>query len=83
MPEFTTSTHEHRFGVASVLDAVADERFPVSREKLLQDCGDRVVEVRQGIRRKLREIIDRCGDCEDFSSAEDLISQIQHEMVTT
>lgn len=81
MPEFTTARHEHKFGVAAVLDAVADVRFPVSREKLLQNCGDREIEVRQGVRRKLRELLEQCQDCEDFNSAEDFLSQIEHEMV--
>ncbi len=81
MAEFTTSSHEHNFGVAAVLDAVSGERFPMSREKLLADCGDREVEVRQGVRRKLRELVEQCAECEDFNSAEDLISQIESQMV--
>lgn len=81
MPEFTTSNREHHFGVASVLDAVEGEHFPVSREKLLSDRGDRVVEVRPGVQRKLRELVEQCGECEDFSSAEDLISQIEDQLV--
>lgn len=81
MSEFTTREREHHFGVASVLEAVEGEHFPVSREKLLLDRGDREVEVRPGVRRKLRDLLEPCRECEEFSSAEDLISQIEDELV--
>ncbi|MBM3266055.1 MAG: hypothetical protein FJZ01_00265 [Candidatus Sericytochromatia bacterium] len=83
MAEFTVGRHARKFGVAAVLEAVSDVSFPLSRERLILLCGDREVEVRPGTRRKLGDLVSRCAECEDFNSAEDLISQIESEMVTT
>ncbi len=81
MSEFTVGRHRRKFGVASVMEAVGDQNFPMSRERLIRECGERDVEVRPGKRRKLREMLLRCGECEDFNSVEDLISQLEGEMI--
>ena len=75
-----TGEHPRSFGVAALMEAVEGVHFPVSKEKLLLDRGEREVEVRHGHREKLRTILFRCEECEDFSSVEDLISQIEPDL---
>ncbi|MBI6545197.1 MAG: hypothetical protein HY692_00295 [Cyanobacteria bacterium NC_groundwater_1444_Ag_S-0.65um_54_12] len=75
--ENRTGEQPHPRGVASLLEAVADVSFPVSRERLLLEYGERKVEIRHGHPELLRVILLRCHECEEFSSVEDLLSQIE------
>ncbi len=72
-----TGEHPRRFGVAALMQATEGVHFPVSREKLVLERGEREVEFRHGHTEKLRVILLRCGDCEGFASFEDLLSQIE------
>ncbi len=73
----TSGEDPRPFGVASLMQATEGVHFPVSREKLVLERGERDVEFRHGHREKLRVMLLRCGDCEDFASFEDLLSQIE------
>ena len=72
-----TGEHSRPFGVASLMQATEGVHFPVSREKLVLERGERDVEFRHGHKEKLRVILLRCDECDDFASFEDLLSQVE------
>lgn len=65
-----------RQGVGAVLEAIEGVCFPASRQALVEERGDRQVEFVPGKPEALRVMLLRLPT-ERFSSAEDLISQLE------